>query len=352
MLLVFRREVIKRVTLQSCRAFAFVRYLPEYNLSHSSSKSTLSVDFLAMNSMLSIVILLVTATQSMQTPFDTMVSFGDSNSDTGNVYNLTGWKWPPASLYYQGRFSNGPVWIEKLDTAKLTNYAYGSATSDNNLVRGYTAFNTTVPGVRQQIGIYRNSTNMSKIDFARTIYIVWAGGNDYFFDASLSPAMVVASLMKGVDDLIQMGGQQFLIVNQPPLQLLPAVLAFNNTPYFTALVLSHNSNLSRSIQSYQAKFSNVTLRMLDMHTLITNILMNNSTYGINAASPCLNTSNVNAPQICTNPDSYLFFDDYHFTTRMHQRIADSARLLLSPSSGTKLSSSLACLLLACTLCRD
>ena len=298
-----------------------------------------------MNPIVLIVTLLLAASvRSRQTSFDTIVSFGDSNSDTGNVYNLTGWKWPPASLYYQGRFSNGPVWIEKLDTAKLMSYAYGSATSDNNLVRGYTAFNTTVPGVRQQIALYRNSTDMSKIDLARTIYIVWAGGNDYFFDAYLSPAVVVASLMRGIDDLIQMGGRQFLIVNQPPLQFLPAVVTLNNTPYFTALALSHNSNLSRSIQSYQAKFSNVTLRLFDIHSLIVNILMNSSTYGLNASSACLNASNTNSPHVCTNPDTYVFFDEYHFTARMHQRIADSARLFLSPSSGTKLSTSLSCIL--------
>lgn len=39
--------------------------------------------------------------------------FGDSVSDNGNVYKLTDKQWPPAK-YYKGRFSNGPVWAERV----------------------------------------------------------------------------------------------------------------------------------------------------------------------------------------------------------------------------------------------
>src|SRR5579872_6310142 len=62
-----------------------------------------------------------------------IVAFGDSLSDTGNDLIAFGSPQPP---YYQGRFSNGPNWIDDL-AAKLgvpdpqpslaggTNYAYG-----------------------------------------------------------------------------------------------------------------------------------------------------------------------------------------------------------------------------------
>ncbi|WBO59801.1 SGNH/GDSL hydrolase family protein [Acidocella sp. MX-AZ03] len=56
--------------------------------------------------------------------------FGDSLSDDGNLYKLTGL--PPAP-YYQGRFSNGPVWVEYLPGltglgfSSANDYAYGGA---------------------------------------------------------------------------------------------------------------------------------------------------------------------------------------------------------------------------------
>jgi phospholipase/lecithinase/hemolysin len=45
--------------------------------------------------------------------FSNAYFFGDSLSDTGNVYTVFGPGYVPAP-YYDGRFSNGPVWVEHL----------------------------------------------------------------------------------------------------------------------------------------------------------------------------------------------------------------------------------------------
>ncbi len=284
--------------------------------------------------LLLIVIFSIYQAQCDGIPYDTIVCFGDSMSDTGNVYNLTDSKWPPAP-YYQGRFSNGPVWIEKLNISNLMNYAYGSATSDNNLVVGITAFNTIVPGVRQQISIYKNSTDFKKINFARTIYVIWAGGNDYYFDPTLAPSVIVNSLINGINDLIQIGGQSFLIVNQPPLEAYPAVATENISDYLNTLTLQHNNDLSNSIQTLRSNFSNLSLYLFDVYSLITNILTNNSAYGINSTKNCWYTLNGSIIPLCTTPETYLFIDEYHFTTRIHQIIADNARKLFPMSKGTR-----------------
>jgi len=42
-----------------------------------------------------------------------IVVFGDSLSDSGNLFAATMGTTPPPP-YYQGRFSNGPVWVEDL----------------------------------------------------------------------------------------------------------------------------------------------------------------------------------------------------------------------------------------------
>jgi phospholipase/lecithinase/hemolysin len=61
--------------------------------------------------------------------------FGDSFSDTGNIFNVTAEAIPPSPPYFNGRFSNDPVWVEYLASAlgltfsPNTNFAFGGATT-------------------------------------------------------------------------------------------------------------------------------------------------------------------------------------------------------------------------------
>jgi outer membrane lipase/esterase len=86
-------------------------------------------------------------------PYNQIVAFGDSLSDTGNDFILSGGT-SPATPYFQERFSNGPIWLDQL-AIKLgvagpgpslsggTNYAYGGATA-GSLFQG-------VPDLGQQV---------------------------------------------------------------------------------------------------------------------------------------------------------------------------------------------------------
>ena len=58
---------------------------------------------------------------------------GDSLSDPGNLYAATGGTTPVSPPYYEGRFSNGPVWAEhvadRFEAKGLAtgNFAYGGS---------------------------------------------------------------------------------------------------------------------------------------------------------------------------------------------------------------------------------
>src|SRR4051794_29760433 len=56
-----------------------------------------------------------------QTP--RIVAFGDSLSDPGNLFLATGGAQPPAP-YFQGHFSNGVTWVERLSGAPLNFFTY------------------------------------------------------------------------------------------------------------------------------------------------------------------------------------------------------------------------------------
>src|SRR5690606_31407064 len=97
----------------------------------------------------------IASTANAQT-YGRLVVFGDSLSDNGNLYAVTGGTNPVSPPYYQGRFSNGPVFTELLgfNAGRYTagapvtgsvNYAFGGARTDNA---------ANPPGMRNQLLAY------------------------------------------------------------------------------------------------------------------------------------------------------------------------------------------------------
>jgi phospholipase/lecithinase/hemolysin len=160
-----------------------------------------------------------------QIRFKNVVTFGDSYTDTGNVFRVSHFTWPLSPPYFLGRFCNGFNRVDQLKVLGVDNYAYGSATTDNNFVQGYAKFSAIpIPGVRQQIATYFGRHNPNKIDFARTLYTLWAGGNDLIFNRSLTPPEIAASLLNGVQDLLDKGAQHIFVFNEVPAQYIPLSL--------------------------------------------------------------------------------------------------------------------------------
>ena len=82
--------------------------------------------------------------------------FGDSLVDNGNAFKATGGLVPPSPPYFNGRFSNGPVWVEgfstelKLPAGTTNNFAVGGATSGTG-----NTINVALPGLTTQLnGFY------------------------------------------------------------------------------------------------------------------------------------------------------------------------------------------------------
>ena len=118
-----------------------------------------------------------------------VVGLGDSLIDTGNFSISTLGAIPPAPLYYNGRFSNGPVWIEVLanqlglagPTPSLsggTNYAFNGAR-----LAGASPYMT--PDITTQAGWYLASVGgMASPD---DLFVISGGANDLFFSLARGP---------------------------------------------------------------------------------------------------------------------------------------------------------------------
>ncbi len=291
------------------------------------------VQIMKFNFIFLIIFINYVQTQTILLPLTTIVTFGDANTDTGNVYNLTNHQWPLVPPYYQGRFTNGPVWIDNLNISNVFNYAYGDATIDNdNLIAGYTGPNQTlVPGIRQQIVTYLTVQYVATMDLSRTLYVIWAGGEEYLINSSVSASAVVATLLLAVYDLLNIGIQKLIVVNLPPLQAYPGL---SDDSRFSTLVIQHNNYLLSNITLIQAQYPQVSIEIFDLNSLITKILSNNSMYKLNKINNCWTLSNYKIISQCLNPNQYVFIDNYHFTTVIHEIIADNIQQLIVPSSSS------------------
>jgi phospholipase/lecithinase/hemolysin len=296
--------------------------------------------------LLSVVLPLKAKAASLDNRFTNLYVFGDSLSDTGNIFGATQGILPPFP-YVDGRFSNGDNWIDYLATdlglssptplvdllagtppTNGVNFAFGGATTglENTLNDGFL-------GVQEQIGAF-NSLPAFDPD---GLYIVWAGANDYLpnqgtFTPYDTPQQTVTNLASSIAALAGLGAKNFLVPNLPDLGDTPRVLGTDPrfpfvpglSPQLNALTRSHNQQLSNSLNALRPTLNaDVKLIEFDINSLFEDVTSNPSEYGFNnITDPCIFSGNCAfAPD---QQEEYFFWDDVHPTTRGHQIIANYA----------------------------
>ncbi|HUX44121.1 MAG TPA: SGNH/GDSL hydrolase family protein [Terracidiphilus sp.] len=292
--------------------------------------------------------------------YSTIVVFGDSLSDTGNVLHLSEDKYGvpvpgpilPYEDYTVGRFTDGAdtipaaqnyfgVWIEQLAAALPshpavidsldggTNYAYGFATTANSTSPltfygpSNSVYSVQVENIGQQITDYL--ATHPHID-KHTLFVVWGGSNDVL-DATSSRDIFNAAVQQtlNLQRLIQAGATQFLVPNLPPLGLLPRLNGSTTTSTpATAASLLFNAYLSTGIGvlKYFYPRRRLNVYQLDVFHIYLNVVASPSSYLLtNVTTP--------AETLQVDPDTYLFWDDLHPTTRGHNILAGAAIQLMS-----------------------
>lgn len=265
--------------------------------------------------------------------FNRVVIFGDSYSDTGNGYRITNWTYPITPPYYRGRYSNGPMWVDRLKVLSKSNYAFASATTDNKLVQGLAKLNTVpVPGIRQQVATYLNKTHRRILsNIIPTLHIIWGGGNDFVFNRTISPFQSVNSLMNSVRDLLNAGAKNLLVFNQLPIQILPYSRRFNQSQTLMALTNIINNATVTSLSAIPKNYSNAPIYMFDYNSFITKVVSNTSSVKFaNTVDGCWYVASLTRVDInCANPNEYVFIDNFHFTATVNKLIADTIQSFLS-----------------------
>jgi len=290
--------------------------------------------------------------------FGPLYFFGDSLSDTGNVYSATTvlnrWTFrlvpkEPAPPYMGGRFSDGPVWTEEA-AARLgrpgdaspagmslgwfgqvggpgNNYAIGGARTNTSGALGI--LDLLIPtGVAEQVQFYLSRTGGAADPTG--LYFILAGGND-LRDATrisdpqqreLAAVQAGMNIASSVRDLYLAGARQFVLINSPDVGLIPETLNAGLSTQGTDAAEAFNGWMSL-YADYLRTVPEFSLDYFDLFGLHHELV---DQYGMGAVRACKGGS----PEECSQT---LFFDSVHPTSWVHQIIGDRVADEILASSG-------------------
>lgn len=300
---------------------------------------------LAFN-ILSVFCILPAATCA-STEFDRLVVFGDSLSDPGNAFVLTGMSLTPpyTSLvpdypYARGghHLSDGETWIEQLARKMELRNNAGPALRMPDESSNYATDRTRacpdspLPShldLTSQVGLFLTQSDSPS---EATLYVVFAGSNDVR-DALVNPEIgelilgcALLSLSDNIQALIEAGARTFLIPNVPNLGLIPAVVLQGPEAQQAAAAVSFffNQQLENILAGIETAYGGrVRFYRLDTFELLTQIALVHPE--LNVSDPCIDLI---SGTICSNTKNYLFWDGIHPTRTGHELIAEEAASVL------------------------
>lgn len=262
-------------------------------------------------------------------PFTGLYVFGDSLTDTGNAHLgavMLGLPSPapPELGYFNGRLSNGPVWVDylsqRLGAGLLepqllggTNYSVAGARAVANA--------DPSPDLAQQIGRFAGDLAGSAAD-PDALYVVNFGGNDardilHDDTDAPDPAAVAPTIAAGVVALNGLGARNFLVAGIPNIGLQPE--QNGEEAAGRALSLALDAALDAAIAALVLA-DDRRLFTFDYFSVSDPIEADPEALGFTQPLdlPCLGVPG--ASPACPG---FLFFDPLHPSTAAHRLIADA-----------------------------
>lgn len=285
-----------------------------------------------MRRLLFVLLFAVSSLHAHATPFSNIYFFGDSLTDVGNVYNLSG---IPPVPYVAGRASNGPTYADTLtqglgflatpSTAGGNNYAFGGARTR------YQLFGPPFMGILDQINAF---TGLPGNADAQALYVVWGGSNNLqdliagkTVDVLGNPIpglfATVADLISGIQSLYDDGARTFLVPNLPDLGLTPRVREYGDSAQFFANLLSvqFNDLYSLALAQLDQSLGDIEIIAFDTFGALNDIVANPADFGLTDITHRCYTGDdlkfTGGGTVCAASDSYLFWDGIHPTSAVH-----------------------------------
>ena len=264
--------------------------------------------------------------------FNRIVAFGDSLSDTGNLYNASQWLFPNSNSWFGGNFSNGFVWTEYLAVnmeIPLYNWAIGGAAGSDQYKE--------LKGVSSQIDSYVSYMKKAKnYDPEHTLFTLEFGLNDLMIYGR-DVYKIKADLSRALTKLTENGAKSIIVMLLPDVSRAPQFK--NATAEFREKLAKDIKELNKFLIQHTGHYvtDGVNIMLLAVDELMDDLVDNPTGFGFeNSSSACLLDLKADSStfylhhnkltQDCmeTGSDKYVFWDVTHPTTSVHELIAKEA----------------------------
>ena len=255
-----------------------------------------------------------------------LYSFGDSLSDVGNTSLATAGT-RPGPGYFNGRYSNGPLWVEQLSArmglpAPTMSLAGGR---DHAWAGAYTAGGGAVPTLAMQATGFVSTGSFLPND----LVTLWGGANDFFFSSPTDFTTPATNIGNVITTLAGGGAKTILLLNLPDFGDLPETLAAGAG----AIAVGHNFSvgfnglLSSMVPTLETNLG-IDIILLDMFGVGKELLTNAASLGFtNTTEGALPSGNA------ANANGFMYWDGVHPTTRVQTIFGDKAyEAIPEPSS--------------------
>lgn len=309
-----------------------------------------------------------------QGPTIGLVIFGDSLSDTGNVFALerrTGLfeqdvvrpnNTPPdyqvdallvpSAPYPRGghNLTNGAPWVQVLARSLgFTANAAPAYRSESPAATNYAVDGARARDVEENIDL-AEQVERFLLDFgasapSEALYVIAIGSNDIsdaLFGAlqGQDPSVILNQALQAIAEnitaLYLSGATKFLVWNAPNFGLTPAVriadtqLGAQGQVVQLAQTLSQafNANLELVLTQLENSLSGIEIVRFDLYGTVNTIIADPALFGLTNVTDACITPNV-PPFTCKRPDEYLFWDGAHPTRAVHAIVAQQIKALLA-----------------------
>ena len=270
--------------------------------------------------------------------YSSLYVLGDSLSDDGNLFAATGGASPASPPYFEGRFSNGPVFTDYLAEgfAETENFAFGGAQAVPD--------EDDIPDLPTQLAL------LGAVDPAgfgdNGLATLLFGANDIFgaLDAGAEEVLAAAAAADAVVGAaraaLDLGLAEVAVFTLPRLDTTPLYTLFRPELADEALGAERafNARLDAGLAELDAEGLAVT--RVDTQAFFDVLLTDPGSIGIEETTlPCLFPSEEAAaafgePQACdlaTEAPVRAFFDAVHPNATVHAAFADYAEAQLAPA---------------------